>query len=196
MHISIYTDGGCEPNPGKGAWAFVVLANGKRIHEESCYSPHTTNNQMELTAILNAMRYCKERGIATAVLHSDSQYSINSIGVWGDDWDRKGIIHTKKNSDLIIECRELQKETKTHLKWVRGHNGNKWNEYTDNLCNKTMSLKKMRKEQNIRKADTFLETLRQWLRNIDEYEPSELELVEDFAMYLDSHFDEELNELL
>lgn len=135
LEMEIYTDGSCSPNPGNGGWGVVILRHGRSEPEE--YSGRvrdTTNNRMELQAILEAVRRVPESGRAR--IHSDSALCVNVLsGHW------KG----KKNRDLIDEIRRLMESRHIEFKWVRGHNGDKWNEVADGLAKGRLAPKKGRR---------------------------------------------------
>lgn len=146
--IEIYTDGSCFPNPGTGAWAYVVVENDEMIHSDFGADEYdATNNQMELMAIIKGLEYAyehlKDRQI---VVYSDSQYCVNSITVWFIGWVQKKKLHTKMNTDLIARAYKLYVRTKANIAWVRGHNGNIWNEHADCLCNSEVG--RLFKEKN------------------------------------------------
>lgn len=196
MQIEIYTDGGCEPNPGEGAWAFVVISNKIKLFKESGYCQKTTNNKMELSAILMALSYCVEHDIREPVIYSDSEYCIKSITLWYYSWLKKNKLKSKKNIDLISKCVELSEKINPTYSHVRAHSGNRWNEYADNMCSEMISNPNRVNGLIESKKKTFIDILESWLKKKDEYGSNELELVEDFAYYLDSHFDSEIKELL
>lgn len=136
--IEIYSDGGCRPNPGAGAWAFVLL-DGEEFH--GCGGEaETTNNRMELTAAIEALEMCARRnGYETPIrFHIDSQYVRNGITSWISGWKAKGWKSSTgeavKNIDLWkrldICCRQMSVE----WIWVKGHAGNEYNEICDKLC--------------------------------------------------------------
>ena len=128
--MEIYTDGACEPNPGRGAWAFVTLNEDASVkYVGTGTEEKTTNNRMELTAILEAVRYGKKiREIGEeVVICSDSQYSIYAIE------DR---IRTKKNMDLISEIRQECDGHEIEFAWVKGHSGVTGNEWADYYASK------------------------------------------------------------
>ncbi|MDD3928814.1 MAG: ribonuclease HI, partial [Sphaerochaeta sp.] len=80
--IEIYTDGGCIGNPGKGGWAYVLKADGTFEKEASGSDPATTNNRMELTAVIEALKACQTLGAKRIVINTDSQYVKNGITAW------------------------------------------------------------------------------------------------------------------
>ena len=135
-HVTIYTDGACSGNPGKGGWG-AVLIYGDIRKEISGAQRETTNNQMELTAPIEALKLLKKPCIVT--LYSDSAYLVNAFSQgWIYNWlkngwktaDKKDV----KNKDLWIQIYEL---TKVHqITWikVKGHSDNEWNNRCDELA--------------------------------------------------------------
>lgn len=139
--ITIYTDGGCEPNPGQGAWAWAI---DKDVYD-SGGEDHTTNNRMELMAILKAMEWVRSnQGIQDVVtIHSDSKYCVNGFMYWMHSWKASGWKKKGgeiKNLDLWKEMYENRNNF--ILKWVKGHAGNEMNEFVDGLCNKELGIEK------------------------------------------------------
>ncbi|MEE8441329.1 MAG: ribonuclease HI [Spirochaetia bacterium] len=135
--IEVYTDGGCHGNPGPGAWAFVVRA---REHTERFGGePQTTNNRMELQAVIEALRFIvrQEYGDRTVDVHTDSQYVRNGITTWIRSWMRNGwktaARKPVKNQSLWVRLHELNELVHPEWTWVRGHAGNALNERCDQL---------------------------------------------------------------
>lgn len=148
--FEIYTDGACIGNGQKkniGGWSFVFVSNDKNIFELVGLEHNTTNNRQEMLAVLNSLRCCFDHDITSFVIYCDSQYVVNGFNEWMYSWERKYWVRgqDKKpipNADLWRELFLIKKEfQKCELVWVRGHNGNKWNEYADRLIEKEMSLK-------------------------------------------------------
>lgn len=134
MKATIYTDGASVPNPGRGGYAAIIYWDGKR-KELVGSNPFTTNNRMEITAVLVALRFLKEEvGPCSVTLHSDSSYVVNSINAWMRSWEKKEW-KKKKNVDLWKEMLELCNYHKVTAKWVKGHSGNPNNERCDELAN-------------------------------------------------------------
>ncbi len=135
-HVDIYTDGACRGNPGPGGWGAVLVYNG---HEKELAGgePETTNNRMELTAVISALRALKEPCEIT--LTSDSKYVVDGIQKgWAKSWQARGWIKGDKtpalNPDLweALLC-ELERHT-VEFVWVRGHAGHPYNERCDELA--------------------------------------------------------------
>jgi len=135
--IQIYTDGGCRNNPGIGAWAFVAVEDGIVTITPSMVAKYTTNNEMELSAILNALEYLQLCDVSEATIFSDSQYAVNTINIWYPQWLKQGSLKDKKNVDLLQRISSL-KSPKIGLQWVRGHADNKYNILADQLVNQAM----------------------------------------------------------
>lgn len=137
--LEIYTDGSCDPNPGFGGWAFVVILNEKVVMKKTGYEPNTTNNRMEYIAAIEAISTCSSTFFEyqDVTIYSDSQLLVNTYNKWVDKWMKsKKKLETKKNLDLVkLLFEHKQKHPKIKVQWVRGHNGNKWNEFVDELAN-------------------------------------------------------------
>jgi len=134
--LQIYTDGACSGNPGPGGWAAVLLF-GDAIKEISGYEPDTTNNRMELQAVIEGLRAVK-RDVPTEV-HSDSSYFVNAVTKgWLDGWRRNGWRTSDKkdvkNRDLWEEFITLHEKINPQYFWVKGHADNKWNNRCDELA--------------------------------------------------------------
>src|SRR4030095_7951570 len=135
--VEIYTDGACKGNPGAGGWG-VLLETGGKTRELFGGEAHTTNNRMELTAVIRALealqRPCRVR------LHTDSQYVQLGISTWIHQWKKRGwrTVDKKpvKNEDLWRRLGELAQHHDIEWKWVRGHDGNIRNERADELANR------------------------------------------------------------
>lgn len=143
--VEIYTDGGCQGNPGVGGWG-VVLRYKTLRRQFSGGSPATTNNRMELTAAIEALKALLKP--CAVHLHTDSEYVRNGITKWLAGWRRNGWkTSTKqpvKNADL---WRELESHTIRHTvtwKWVKGHAGVPENEACDQLA--TAAMQEIRKQ--------------------------------------------------
>jgi ribonuclease HI len=136
--IDVYTDGGCHGNPGPGAWAYVIRINGD-ITEGSGSDRETTNNRMELEAVIRALGVVVDQhGSQTDVtVHTDSQYVRNGIMSWIATWMRNGWMTSArkpvKNQDRWVRLHELSELVKPRWEWVRGHAGDALNERCDAL---------------------------------------------------------------
>ncbi len=142
--IEVYTDGGCHGNPGPGGWAFVVVAENGNV-ERSGAEPETTNNRMELTAVIEALQFCSAHFSSTAGirLHTDSQYVRNGITDWIERWRLNGwrtaAKKAVKNQDLWRRLDELNTALSPAWSWVRGHAGDPLNERCDELVQQAIA---------------------------------------------------------
>lgn len=139
--IHIYTDGSCEPNPGAGGWSFVVVESGIEVNNRNGGDIQTTNNQMELTAVLSALEYGKLSGmpVAETTIYSDSQYCVRGCNEWRHSWKRKGWTRGKDplaNAGLWKAIDEAHNAFPCKIVWVRGHSGVYGNERADQLADK------------------------------------------------------------
>ncbi len=133
-HVVIYTDGGCDPNPGIGGWAAILLDAQKRETVLSGADPHTTNNRMELTAAIEALRALKAP--ATVDLYTDSTYLMKGITEWMPKWLAKnwrGSSGPVLNVDLWQRLLAEAARHKINWHWVKGHAGNRYNQRVDAL---------------------------------------------------------------
>lgn len=135
-HIDIYTDGSCKKNPGPGGWAAILIYND--VYKEiSGGEADTTNNRMELTAVISALSILKEPCEVT--LTSDSKYVLDSITKgWAKSWKAKGWIKPDKrpalNPDLWEKLLDECDRHKIDFVWVKGHAGHKYNERCDEIA--------------------------------------------------------------
>ncbi|HQE84480.1 MAG TPA: ribonuclease HI [Candidatus Hydrogenedentes bacterium] len=131
--VTVYTDGGCEPNPGRGGWGVVLVYKGK-VKELSGHEDVTTNNRMELTAAVKALEALRRP--CHVALHTDSQYLQKGITDWMRRWKRNGW-RTRggavKNQDLWQRIDDLTNIHDVKWHWVRGHAGDPFNERCDAL---------------------------------------------------------------
>jgi ribonuclease HI len=131
----VFTDGYCEPNPGAGGWGAVKVVSGNIVDERFGAGQQTTNNRMELTALIEGYKMVgPDEDIP---VYSDSELCINTITKWATAWKQKGWKKKGgeiKNLDLVRELYELfHSHPGAKLEWVRGHSGLRWNEYADAL---------------------------------------------------------------
>lgn len=139
--ITVYTDGSALGNPGPGGWGFIIRLKTGDVEEYSQGYEHTTNNRMEMMAVINALETLDNFKSDAITIHSDSQYTLNGITKgWAEGWRKKG---WKKgdgkpalNPDLWgIMLDLVEKFEKLSFKWVKGHAGNPLNERADDLAN-------------------------------------------------------------
>ncbi len=136
-HIVIYTDGACKGNPGPGGWG-AVLRSGS--HEKHLHggAEHTTNNRMEISAVIHALKALRQA--SSVELWTDSQYVQKGVTEWLEGWKKRGWKTASKepvkNADLWQELDELLPKHQISWHWVRGHNGDPGNELADQLANR------------------------------------------------------------
>jgi len=134
--IVIYTDGACDPNPGRGGWAALIITANRKM-EISGREDESTNNRMELTAAIRALRSLKEPSSVT--IYTDSQYLQKGIGEWLPGWIRKNWRTTSgkvANRDLWEELIAAEKPHVVRWEWLRGHDGDSNNQRVDQLARK------------------------------------------------------------
>jgi len=142
--LTVYTDGGCIGNPGKGAWAYLVDDGAGRV-EDTDGDPLTTNNKMELQAVIEALTAISKKADWAGRpirIHTDSQYVRNGITAWIKTWSANGWKTASKepvkNKELWVELQKWDQALKPEWKWVKGHAGNPNNERCDQLVRRTM----------------------------------------------------------
>ena len=133
----VFVDGAAEGNPGPGGWGAVYVVDGEVIDEAKGSDPHTTNNKMELTALIAGLRMIPPA--ATIDVYTDSQLVVNIVTKWAAGWEARG--WTKKSSgpianlDLVKEAYALARERPgARIQWIKAHSGFRWNEYADALA--------------------------------------------------------------
>ena len=132
MKVTVYTDGAASGNPGPGGYG-AVLEAGKHSRELWGGFRRTTNNRMELLAVIVALEALKNPGMEVLVV-SDSKYVIDSVEQgWVFDWEKKGFAK-KKNPDLWKRFLAIYRQHKVTFQWIRGHNGHPQNELCDRLA--------------------------------------------------------------
>ncbi|MDR0315994.1 MAG: ribonuclease HI [Treponema sp.] len=155
--LKIYTDGGCLGNPGPGGWAYTMVQteavpNGDTIvAEDKGAEQNTTNNRMELTAVISALKALKMRNRGSTSgcprqlrVYTDSQYVQKGITEWIITWKRNSWRTSDKkpvkNQDLWMELDALAAELSPGWEWVRGHAGNEFNERCDRMTQEAIAL--------------------------------------------------------
>jgi len=135
--VELYTDGACSGNPGPGGWAFLLRhpRSGKAV-EKSGGEHETTNNRMELTAVIEGLSALTRS--SEVELYSDSQYVLKGLNEWMPGWKKKGWRTASKqpvkNVDLWKQLDTLKDGHKIHFHWVKGHAGHPENERVDELA--------------------------------------------------------------
>ena len=133
----IFCDGSCHPNPGPGGWGVVAVRDADILWSGRGTEAHTTNNRMELYAIIEALRQISPDEEVT--IYSDSQLCVQTLNEWAVSWERQGWTRAKgqppKNLDLVQEAFGLVRaRPKVEIRWLKGHAGSTWNEYADRLA--------------------------------------------------------------
>tara|TARA_B100000029_G_scaffold397526_1_gene395839 strand:- start:18646 stop:19077 length:432 start_codon:yes stop_codon:yes gene_type:complete len=138
MTNNVYTDGACSGNPGIGGWGAVILIENKDPIQINGGQLNTTNNQMELKAVIEALKYFENS--SSINLFTDSKYVKNGIQLWIQNWKINGWKTSAKklvkNKDLWLELDEQLSKHKVNWYWVKGHSGDKFNEKADQLARK------------------------------------------------------------
>jgi ribonuclease HI len=132
----VFTDGSCEGNPGPGGWGVVRVEDDRVIDECSGFEPDTTNNRMELAALIAGYRMLAPD--ARTTVYSDSQLCVRTINEWASGWERRGWRRKSgpiANLKLVQELYALSGEhPDVELRWIKAHDGARWNEYADALA--------------------------------------------------------------
>ena len=144
--VQIFTDGACKGNPGPGGWG-AIMKYGDHVKELNGYSAETTNNIMELTAVIEALKSLTRP--CAIILTTDSNYVKNGITQWIHNWKKKGWKTANKKPVKNKECwLQLDVEVQRHQiewKWVKGHSGHPENERADELANEAVADNENRK---------------------------------------------------
>jgi ribonuclease HI len=139
--VQIYTDGACRGNPGPGGWG-ALIKDGSGQRELSGAEQETTNNRMEMTAAIMALRSLPDG--SAAELYTDSEYVMKGLNEWLPSWKARGwktaAKKPVKNQDLWQALDEANARHKVRWHWVKGHAGNDGNEYVDRLANQAIDV--------------------------------------------------------
>ena len=132
----IFTDGSCSGNPGPGGWGVVRVRGGQILAERHGQEPHTTNNRMELTALIEGLSLLDPG--EEADVYSDSRLVVDTVTRWARGWERRGWRRKDgpvKNLELVRRAYALATERPlARIRWIRAHDGSLWNEYADALA--------------------------------------------------------------
>lgn len=156
--MEIFTDGGCRGNPGPGGWAYIINLDGTE-YKKNGFEEATTNNRMELTAVIRALEAAYDlfstrqagsdssgaaNGSERVVLSTDSQYVQKGISEWICRWEKNGwktaAKKPVKNKDLWLRLKEISQKINPEWHWVKGHSGNYYNEACDSLVQEAIRL--------------------------------------------------------
>ena len=139
-NITVYTDGACSGNPGPGGWGVLIVTDSSESIELNGGEKHTTNNRMELTAAIEALKHFKQSTKLT--IFTDSVYVKEGISSWLNNWKARGWKTASKkpvkNEDLWKELDEQNQIHDVNWQWVKGHAGHPENERADYLARKGM----------------------------------------------------------
>jgi ribonuclease HI len=151
--LSLFTDGACRGNPGPGAWAFMAqVKDGEVLFQESGLDPQTTNNKMELTAVVEALlcakKYFEDNSLkysSPVLLYSDSKYVLDGMHSWIEGWKARGWKKADNKAPENIELWKMVDQLKSNfsnleLVWVKGHAGHPQNEHCDKLANSELDI--------------------------------------------------------
>lgn len=135
----LYTDGACSGNPGPGGWGFVLVsAEHHQIVEGGGFQANTTNNRMEMTAVIEGLRQARLENISTLLILSDSTYVIRGFTQWRHGWKKRGWTTQEgqevSNQDLWKELDSVSQGFKLEWRYVRGHQGTPGNERVDEIA--------------------------------------------------------------
>jgi GTP-binding protein YchF len=132
----VFTDGACEGNPGPGGWSAVWVDDDRVVEERCGGAAQTTNNRMELSALIEALRMLPED--ADLVVYSDSNLCVQTVNEWAAGWERRGWRRKTgpiANLELVQELWGLaQRHPRVRIRWIKAHDGSRWNEYADALA--------------------------------------------------------------
>ena len=132
----LFSDGSCEGNPGRGGWGWVWVEDDEIRGEGRGFSAATTNNRMELTALIEGLRALPAD--AHLPVYSDSQLCVKTINEWAAGWEARGWRRktgTIANLELVKELFALARaHPRVELRWIKAHDGSRWNEYVDALA--------------------------------------------------------------
>lgn len=147
--LEIYTDGSSLGNPGPGGFGFVVVLNNKIIYEDGGGSIDTTNNKMELGAVILALGYISKLDDKTEVdFYVDSSYVLGGINSWIINWKKNGWKTANKkpvlNKDLWLQLDDLLSKNNKTISWykIKGHSNHIYNDYVDNIATTYASKQK------------------------------------------------------
>lgn len=140
MSIKIYTDGSAAPNPGNGGYAAIAINDNNIIWTLADYEDNTTNNRMELKALIAALEYAQDSKLFAVPIYCDSSYAVKIYNEWARNWARNNWVRKGsrviENLDLVKRVYELSSLSSCEVIHIRGHNGEIGNEICDALATK------------------------------------------------------------
>ena len=132
----VFTDGACEGNPGPGGWSAIWVQDDRVVEERVGGAAATTNNRMELMAMIEGLRMLPAD--AETTLYSDSNLCVQTVNEWAAGWEKRGWKRKTgpiANLELVQELYALkQKRPRVTVRWIKAHDGSRWNEYADVLA--------------------------------------------------------------
>jgi ribonuclease HI len=136
----VFTDGSCEGNPGPGGWGMVWVEDDRIVEQRSGVDPSTTNNRMELQALIAAYELLPED--SRLPVYSDSQLCVRTVNEWAAGWERRGWRRKSGPIANLELVKRLYALANAHpgvdLRWIKAHDGSRWNEYADALASAYM----------------------------------------------------------
>ena len=134
----VFTDGSSVPNPGPGGWGVVYVVDDEIVAERCGHDPDTTNNRMELTALIEALDVVPEGSAVT--IYTDSHLAVKTITEWAAGWEKRGWRRKSgpvENLDLVKKAYlGFKNRPELDLEWIKAHVGYRWNEYADELASR------------------------------------------------------------
>ncbi len=132
----VFTDGAADPNPGPGGWGAVYVLKNEIVAEREGHEAHTTNNRMELSALIAGVTLVPQG--TPALIYTDSQLCVNTITQWAASWEKRGWKRKGgeiRNLELVQELYAIfTRRPELELRWIAAHSGYRWNEYADCLA--------------------------------------------------------------
>jgi len=132
----VFTDGSCEGNPGPGGYGWVWVEDDDIVDSGYGYDPQTTNNRMELTAMITAYR--KIPLSESLTIYSDSKLCVDTLNKWAKGWEQRGWKRKGgpiANLELVRDAYSLANaHANVRVEWIKAHDGSRWNEYADSLA--------------------------------------------------------------
>lgn len=134
----VFTDGSAVPNPGPGGWGAVLVIDNEIVAERHGHDPDTTNNRMELTALIHGVDLVPDG--EPQILYSDSNLAVRTVNEWAPRWEANGWKRKTgpvENLDLVKALvAKLRQRPELEVRWIKAHVGFRWNEYADQLANR------------------------------------------------------------
>lgn len=194
MNIRIYTDGAVSNNgavKNKGSFGLVILdPKDKILFEHAEIVENTTNNRMELAAIVKALEVIKVMDFTSCTIYSDSKYCVDGLNSWVHGWAKKGWVTASKdpvkNKDLWEKALNLKPSKGVKINWIKGHqNSNNWNDYIDNLI---VTLRKNESNMEEVKSKYPIELEVPFVSNSEDFQITDgnvakIKLYEDYFIY-------------